>query len=83
MLNATRASLRQADRKLSVPARCLSRPMCFCVSDLPVRGRFVLKSRVGGSRADCKPGSIRANSVFRCEYETTSNDTARSRATVP
>ncbi len=30
-----------------------------------------------------KPGSIRVNSVLVREYETTSNDTARSTATVP
>jgi len=37
---------------------------------------FVFRTGGGGPRADCKPGSIRVNSVFGCEYETTSNDTA-------
>src|SRR5713226_7431452 len=30
----------------------------------------------GGSRADCKPGSVGVSSLLACEYETTSNDTA-------
>src|SRR6266850_583083 len=53
------------------------------VRELKAKPGGGLQAAEGGPRVDCKPGSVGVSSFLACEYETTSNDTARSTATVP